>query len=98
MKNPTLDDLIDQLEKMAKGIDFAKLERQGVVTRVGTTGTWFRIHNLKALPAHWGYLCDAFHGDLKGGKFRFPKRYTPGAIKLLKDIKQFKQRQQQRKS
>jgi hypothetical protein len=78
-------EFVDLLRKLAQPVDFAELERQGVLSRIGRTA-WYRVHNFKALPEHVSRKIIELASDAKGGKVKFEKGLAESAAKLLKKI------------
>ncbi|HUO14680.1 MAG TPA: hypothetical protein VMX38_06815 [Verrucomicrobiae bacterium] len=85
MKEEELRQAIIERMKKEIAVDLAKLERDGVISKIGD-GPWYRVPNFKALPRDCGLLADGIATDSKGGKIRIPKNAQQRAAKLLKQL------------
>jgi hypothetical protein len=85
VSNDREQEFIDHVKKVVQPFDLVKLERDGVLSRVGKTA-WYHVHSFKALPEHWGLLADVVALDSKGSKIRFPKGVQESAAKILKQL------------
>jgi hypothetical protein len=73
--------LVEETKKLAQPIDFAELERRGVISKAGN---WYRVHNFHGLPEHATKKIYELVEDRNGIKVKFanPSR----AAKMLKRL------------
>lgn len=73
--------LIELTRMLAQPIDFADLEKRGIISR---TGAWYRLHKAGDLPEHVSRKIYEIAQDAKGVKVKFEK-----ASKFEKLLKKF---------
>lgn len=61
------EEIILEIAKQAKPVDFAGLERRGIISKAGE---WYRVHDWSALPPH--VTCKIYEvvNDSKGTKVK----------------------------
>ncbi len=71
--NDRKDELVMLARQLATPIDFALLEKEGLIEK---KGAWFKIKNLKALPEYASRQVRSIKTDGKGNSFvQFPKSW-----------------------
>jgi hypothetical protein len=73
--------LLELTKTLAQPVDFADLEKRGVISKAGA---WYRLHKPELLPEHASRKIYVMEQDAKGVKVKFEK-----ASKFAKLQKQF---------
>lgn len=73
IKTPSTQEIVALAKQLATPIDFAELEKIGIIEK---QGAWFKVKNLKALPAHASRQVRSIKTDGKGNCYvQFPKSW-----------------------